>query len=89
MSDGCWRVNEEFFKRSDECPGSAPGSVNVSPAWFEQARDVCGDMIRLWHLREQLSRDPRLNSGLQLRSRLEPKLREDVNGFLPTGNLLR
>lgn len=34
-------------------------------------------------------RDPRLNSGPRLQSRLEPKLKEDENGFLPTGNLLR
>jgi hypothetical protein len=34
-------------------------------------------------------RDPRLNSGPRLRSKLEPKLKEDGNGFLRKGNLLR
>lgn len=45
LSDGCWRVNNEFFKAAEQCDASAPGCVNFSPAWFEQAQDVCEFML--------------------------------------------
>jgi hypothetical protein len=39
---GGWRAAPELFKDDEECLSSVPGAVNLSPAWFEQAQDVCG-----------------------------------------------
>jgi hypothetical protein len=38
--EGNWRNLEEFFKSQDDCPASLPGSIILSPGWFEQAHDV-------------------------------------------------
>ena len=37
---GTWRKSDMFFKPTGECRSSAPGLVDMSPGWFEQAHDV-------------------------------------------------
>jgi hypothetical protein len=37
---GNWRSSKDFFKSDEDCVGSTPGSINISPGWFEQAQDV-------------------------------------------------
>lgn len=36
-----WRTKEEHYKLPDACQLHPPGSLNLSPAWHEQAKDVC------------------------------------------------
>lgn len=37
---GNWRSRRDNFRRPEHSPLSVPGTVNISPAWFEMARDV-------------------------------------------------
>ena len=37
---GSWRARKNMFKSAGRCPLSQPGAVNISPGWFEMARDV-------------------------------------------------
>lgn len=37
---GNWRSHQDHFRDPTQSPLSMPGEVNISPAWFEMARDV-------------------------------------------------
>jgi hypothetical protein len=39
-TNGNWRNLDNLFKSEADCPTSSPGTVNISPGWFEQAHDV-------------------------------------------------
>ncbi|KAF7987123.1 hypothetical protein HWV62_329 [Athelia sp. TMB] len=37
---GNWRSRRDLFRQPTQSPLTMPGEVNISPAWFEMARDV-------------------------------------------------
>jgi hypothetical protein len=36
-----WRQDSMYYKSDSEWSDVPPGLVNMSPAWFQQAHDVC------------------------------------------------
>ncbi|KAG1759796.1 hypothetical protein EV702DRAFT_1053685, partial [Suillus placidus] len=38
-ADGNWRTHQKWFKQDSENVGSAPGCINISPAWFQQGHE--------------------------------------------------
>lgn len=35
-----WRINPDNFKHPDDCRLLPPGTVNLSPGWFQQGHTV-------------------------------------------------
>ncbi|KAG1767065.1 hypothetical protein EV702DRAFT_956588, partial [Suillus placidus] len=42
-ADGNWRTHQKWFKQDSENVGSAPGCINISPAWFQQGHENVSD----------------------------------------------
>jgi hypothetical protein len=40
-----WRHDHGLFHRADECIWSTPGSVELSPAWFQQGHDASDPLL--------------------------------------------
>ena len=39
-NNSSWQMSNEFFKSPEACKASTPGAINLSLAWFEQAKEV-------------------------------------------------